>query len=239
MAQKIVDIPGIGEVILSKRRGAKNLRLTIQPNGRIRVGLPAWAPYSTAVKFALNRSDWINQNLKKNRLALLQNGDLIGKSYRLKFVSGTVGGPAVRTRLGSNTITVTTHLEFSDSSVQAAAIKACERALKKEAKELLGRRLDEIARQYGFTYKGLRIKRLTSRWGSCSQDGLITLNYFLVQLPWHLIDYVIVHELTHTQHHNHSPNFWKQFEGVLPNVKQLRKEIKLYHPVLLPNGQEA
>jgi predicted metal-dependent hydrolase len=239
MAQKIVDIPGIGEVILSKRRGAKNLRLTIQPNGQVRVGLPAWAPYSTAIKFALNRTEWINLNLKQYQATALQNGDFIGKSYQLKFASGVLAVPAIKTRLGPNTITVTSHLDSSDLSVQASAAKACERALKKEAGELLGRRLAEVAEQYDFRYKDLRIKRLTSRWGSCSPDGRITLNYFLVQLPWHLIDYVIVHELTHTQHHNHSSNFWKHFEGVLPNVKQLRKEIKLYHPVLLPNGQES
>src|SRR5438270_11361564 len=120
MAQKIVDIPGIGEVILSKRRGAKNLRLTIQPNGRIRVGLPAWAPYSTAIKFALNRADWINLNSKHYQTTALQSGDLIGKSYRLEFVSGVLTVPAIKTRLGPSTITVTSYLDISDSLVQAS-----------------------------------------------------------------------------------------------------------------------
>ncbi len=233
MSQKTIDIPGIGEVVLAKRRGSRSLRLTIQPDGRVRVGMPYWAPYSMAIKFALSKSDWINRHAQKQRY-LLTHGSRIGKSYRLEFVARPVSARVASTRLGSGTIRVASHLDLNSAEIQAAAAKACERALKKEAQDLLSRRLERLAAQNGFKYRGLRIKRLTSRWGSCSADDVITLNYFLTQLPWNLIDYVILHELVHTRQRSHSPSFWAQLEAVLPGAKQLRREIRRYRPVLLP-----
>jgi predicted metal-dependent hydrolase len=231
MSQKIVDLPGIGPVILAKRRGAKNMRLTILPDGRVRVSLPPWVPYSAGMSFASMRSAWIRQHTSKLPLSVLTDGQRIGKSYRLKFVKQ----PAAPTqaRLGINSITITSSLELGHASVQTKAKAAAERALKKEAQRLLGSRLDDLAKKNGFNYNQFKVKRLKSRWGSCSSKGDITLNYFLVQLPWDLIDYVIIHELAHTVHHDHSKHFWQLMEKVLPNAKVLRKQIKTYRPIIL------
>jgi predicted metal-dependent hydrolase len=234
MSQKIVDIPGVGYVLLAKRRGTRSLRLSVQPNGTVRVGMPAWAPYSAGIKFALTRRDWIAHHQKDYRPIILKHGHRIGKSHRLQFVAAPSAAQVI-TRLRSNTITITSSLEPIDIVVQSRAVKACERALKKEAETLLPDRLSQIAQQYGFTYKKAHIKRLMSRWGSCSNSGLITLNYYLIQLPWHLIDYVLLHELVHTQHMSHGPEFWELFERHAPNAKALRKEIKQYRPILMPS----
>lgn len=233
MSQKIVELPDVGEVILSKRRGAKNLRLTIQPGGKVKVGMPAWAPYSAGINFALGRKEWILENLKEHTAKTLADGHRIGKSYRLS-ISFEPAAKQTSARVGANVIRVRSHLAPSSADVQTKAAKACERALRIEAANLLNSRVKELSGRHGFEYKDLRIKRLVSRWGSCSQDGLITLNYFLVQLPWHLIDYVILHELVHTKHLNHSPEFWSEFERIFPRAKVLRKEINGYRPVLLP-----
>lgn len=233
MAQKTVNLPGIGDVVLAKRRGTKNLRLSIKPDGRIRIGLPVWAPYSAGIRFALDRSDWIRQNLGSQQSLMLKHGHRIGKSYRLCFVSVS-SGTRTGSRLGQNSITVASHLPVENPIVQRKAAQACERALKKEAQALLSQRLDQIAKDKNLKYKDIRIKRLISRWGSCSNEGSITLSYFLIQLPWYLIDYVLIHELVHTKHHNHGRDFWATFEKLLPEAKKLRKEIKLYRPVLAP-----
>jgi predicted metal-dependent hydrolase len=135
-------------------------------------------------------------------------------------------------------ITVISPLQPTDLIVQKAARKACERALKKEAEVLLGRRLQEISGRQALIYKNLKVKRLKTRWGSCSQDGIITLNYYLIQLPWELIDYVIVHELAHTRHLNHSRDFWNLVESIIPRAKERRKIIRNYRPVLLPEQED-
>lgn len=231
MSQKTVEIPDIGPVILAKRRGAKNMRLTILPNGRLRVSMPVWVPYSAGVAFAAARREWIAQHSAQPSSTVLKDGQRIGKSYRLKFVSRPAG--VTQARLGINSITITSSLEPQHADVQAKAKSAAERALKKEAELLLGARLKQLAARYGFKYRALKVKRLSSRWGSCSSRGEITLNYFLVQLPWHLIDYVLVHELAHTVHHNHSHRFWQTVENILPDFKSLRREIKTYRPIIL------
>jgi predicted metal-dependent hydrolase len=230
MSQKTIDIPDLGPVILAKRRGAKNLRLTILPDGRVRVSMPTWVPYSAGISFAKARAKWIQKHISSVPDILLKDGQRIGKSYRLNFKLGLSG---TQSRLGINSITITSALLPTHAEVQTKAKAAAERALKKEAGILLENRLRQIARDNDFTYRRFSVKRLTSRWGSCSSKGDITLNFFLVQLPWHLIDYVIVHELAHTIQHNHSQAFWKQVENVLPNYKDLKKQIKAYRPMIL------
>jgi predicted metal-dependent hydrolase len=233
MAQKTVVLPDIGEVILVKRRGTKNLRLTIQPNGKVRVGLPFWAPYSAAIHFANQRSEWIRQNSPDQFYNFLEHGQNIGKSFILQFIPAQENN-IIKTRLRENLIIVSGQEKFSSAPMQKKATQACERALKKEAQVLLAPRLNEISTQHKLPYKQIKIKRMLSRWGSCSQDGTVTLNYFLVQLPWPLIDYVLVHELAHTKHLNHSRDFWNYVESILPNAKTLRKEIKAFRPILMP-----
>jgi predicted metal-dependent hydrolase len=232
MSQKKIDLPEIGPVILAKRRGAKNIRLTILPDGRVRVSMPMWVPYSAGISFAQTRTEWIKRYTQGATSSLLRDGQRIGKSYRMKFIAGN-NKSLPQARLGINSITITSILPHYHADVQTKAKAAAERALKKEANLLLGARLQELGSKHGFKYRKFKVKRLSSRWGSCSSAGDITLNYFLIQLPWPLIDYVIIHELVHTVHHNHSRQFWKEFESILPDAKILRRQIKDYRPIIL------
>ncbi len=234
MAQKTVDIPGIGEVVLSKRRGARNMRLSVNGAGKVRVGMPTWTPYSAGIVFAKKRADWIQKQLSTHFDDLLNEGDLIGKAHRLHFIVD----PNVKTlsaKIGMSEIIVTSAYAFSNQTVQAKALQTCEKALKTEAEHLLPQRLELLASRHNYTYKQVGVRKLISRWGSCSSTKVITLSYYLVQLPWELIDYVLLHELTHTKHLNHGKGFWDDFEKALPNAKALRKEIKLYKPKVKPS----
>jgi|SRR5579884_1802851 len=229
MAQKYVELPGIGRVLLAKRRGSHSLRLTIRSDGVVRVGLPAWAPYAAGVKFALDRKEWINSHLVKISKPQLTNGQRIGKSFRLEFRQD-LSKKTVVTKVTANQVTIASPYPVSHPITQTAAVKASERALKKDAEKLLAIRLRQLAQKHGYSYKSLKIKKLRSRWGSCSSIGEITLNLYLIQLPWRLIDYVILHELVHTKHMNHSQSFWDNLEGALPLAKSLRREIHNFRP---------
>ena len=116
--------------------------------------------------------------------------------------------------------------------MQKAAHDACIKALRKQAEQLLPGRLSNLADRHGFAYGSVQIKHLKSRWGSCDHERNITLNLFLMQLPWELIDYVLLHELTHTQIMRHGPDFWNAMRRVLPNLQAIRKQMRLHHPVL-------
>ena len=85
-------------------------------------------------------------------------------------------------------------------------------------KKIIGR-LNELARQHGFTYNKVSIRNQRTRWGSCSGKRNISLNMKLVALPQELSDYVILHELVHTRIHNHSQKFWKELDKYVENGK--------------------
>ncbi|HET7528878.1 MAG TPA: SprT family zinc-dependent metalloprotease [Candidatus Saccharimonadales bacterium] len=233
MAQKVVDIQGIGTITLAKRKGARNLRITIRPDGSVRVGMPSWTPYEAGIRFAKSRAEWIERHRPKNTQPLLSDGSRVGKSYRLEFCSVPhLASP--RVKVANNRIIVSAGSNASAEAVQKAALRGSEKALRKDAEKLLGVRLDELAAECGYRYRNLSIKKLKSRWGSCSSNQSICLNFYLIQLPWRLIDYVIIHELVHTRHMNHSKAFWDEVGRLIPEVKQRRAEIKRFRPLLIP-----
>jgi predicted metal-dependent hydrolase len=233
MPQRRVNIPEIGEVVLAKRRGARNLRLSITAKGEVRVSMPSWSPYAAGVSFARSRANWINKHLQDYSPINLRDGMLIGKAHRLHFVS--VKGQVIKTKVAASMIEIRCGLPFDDPQVQAKAATAAERALKAEAEHLLPQRLRALAHQHGYSYKDVRIRKLISRWGSCSNDKTISLSYYLMQLPWPLIDYVLVHELIHTRHLNHGPDFWAAFEAAIPGAKNRRKQLRSHKPRLEPH----
>jgi len=82
--------------------------------------------------------------------------------------------------------------------------------------------------------KALKVsyKKAKRQWGSCSYKNAISLNIYLIMLPPKVIDYIIVHELAHIVHKNHSKEFWSLVEKFLPNYKSLKKELKIYSSFL-------
>lgn len=234
MAFKTVDIEGIGQIRLRKYRKSRSLRISIDANGLISVSLPTWLPYASAIAFAKQKQDWIASHLKRNATSPLLHGQQIGKTYRLEFIPKN-GQSTIAARVGRATITVhhpvTTDPLSKDAQLHAR--NAVLRALRKEAESILPDRLHEMAGVLGYEYSSVSIKRLKSRWGSCSSSNHIILNMFLVQLPWELIDYVILHELNHTVHPHHQRDFWTGMTQHMPDAKIRRKRLKEYRPAII------
>ena len=233
MAFKEFQLGELGNVTIYKRRGTGSLHLSIRPNGEVRVTIPAWAPYSSGIAFAKSRSGWIAKHQAPNAIPL-KEGQAIGKAHRLRFIASTHANK-IATRIQQTEVQVThpASMPSTDLAVQKAATQASLRALRTQAKVLLPIRLKELAAQHDFRYKSVSIKQLKTRWGSCDQDTNITLNFFLLQLPWQLIDYVLLHELTHTEVLRHGPPFWKAMARVQPNLPALRKAIRAHRPIIL------
>jgi len=99
---------------------------------------------------------------------------------------------------------------------------------KAKTKTVLINRLKYLARKYGFTYNRVFIRNQKTRWGSCSSKNNISLNMKLVRLPDDLIDYVILHELTHTIRRNHSKAFWKELDTLVGSGKQISSRLRSY-----------
>ena len=104
---------------------------------------------------------------------------------------------------------------------------------RQEARQKIVKRLEELAQEYDFKYNRVSIRNQKTRWGSCSVKNNISLNMKLVRLPEHLFDYVIIHELVHTKHKNHSKRFWATMDKILGDAKALRTELNQHRLELL------
>jgi predicted metal-dependent hydrolase len=232
MAYRKFEIEDIGPVKIYKKKGVRNVRLSINHDGDIRVSLPFWAPYKLGIEFVNARKEWI---IDKTTAPLeLRNGMRIGKTHTLHLIPA-ISGTRISTRVTTTKITVRipAGTAINDELAQKAIKNACIRALKKQAQQLLPYRLDTLANRHGFTYTGISIKRLKSRWGSCSDKKEIVINCYLMQLPWDLIDYVLIHELMHTRIMAHGPPFWSELERYVPDLKEKRRNIKQHRPSLM------
>lgn len=230
MASKTVELQGIGPITLYKRKGARHIRLSIGANGKVRVSLPFWAPYTAGIAFAQQKSDWLRQQAKPKTVLL--HGTPIGKSHTITFEHSDQLRVTTRVTQEVIKVKVPLRINMSDDAVQTAAQRACVRALKQEAETLLPSRLRQLADTHGFDFRSVEVKRLKSRWGSCNSQHEIVLNCFLMQLPWHLIDYVLLHELVHTRIMAHGPRFWSCLSQYTTHLAATRKEIRSYQPVL-------
>lgn len=233
MSQKQIQLEEVGTITVVKRRGGRNIRLSVLPDGGIRVSLPTWAPYRAATDFVRQKRDWIAKH-RVVQAKPLRPGQRIGKAHRIVFEQ-SLSAKNATARLKDQVIIVRVpaDLSINSESVQAAAHKASLRALRAEAEQLLPRRLREIADSYGYRFASVSVRQLKTRWGSCSAQKDITLNYYLMQLPWPLIDYVLIHELVHTKHLNHSAAFWAAMESHIPGAKKMRTQLRQYRPWLL------
>lgn len=234
MASKQFTLESIGEVTIYKRKGVRRINLRIQ-GGLIKVTQPAWLPYATGVHFAQAQKDWIATQREQQAGVVIKNGQTIGKRHTLYFADALKLGSKV-----NDSQIIVTHpkgIETTTDEVQRAARQAIKKALKQEAEQLLPGRLELMAETYNFTYKEVRVRSMHTRWGSCTNKGTISLNIYLMMLPWELIDYVLLHELTHTKHLHHGEAFWSALEAAMPDMKRRKTELKKLQASIMPLQQ--
>ena len=120
-------------------------------------------------------------------------------------------------------------LPINDPTTQRAR-DAQKKLLAKKARDYLPYRLDFWAQKYGYHYENLRLSHANTRWGSRSSTGTISLNIGLMKLPEPLIEYVIIHELAHINHMDHSAEFWAEVGEHDPYYKKHRQALRNYNP---------
>lgn len=238
MAVKTFEVAEFGKVHITKRRGAKNVRLSIAAGGEIRVTIPAWTSYALGLEYIESQAAWLRTHAPAPRQPLIY-GQRVGKTHRLVFSTGAVDKASSRINDDEVRVVRPHGMAVTHPDVQETARKACIRALRSEAEAILPKRLREIADAHGFTYSSVQIKQLRGRWGSCDAHKSIVFNLYLMQLPWKLIDYVILHELVHTKFLHHGADFWNEFLRCEKHAKDYRKYIKHFKPVLMSGEARA
>lgn len=150
--------------------------------------------------------------------------------FRLCICPGSLPHFSVREKDEEMYIYCPPNTDFSSDTVQKLLRSAIVRALKKRASSCLPPLLSVWSSRYHLPYKKVRITGACSRWGSCSSAGTISLSCYLMLIPSHLMDYVILHELAHTKEMNHGPRFWELLNELTDGCAlQLRTELRKYH----------
>ena len=149
--------------------------------------------------------------------------------FKLSLVTGVRDRFLAHSELGEMRIVCTPTADFTDDKLQEWLHKVIEEALRRNAKIILPPRLYMLSERYNLPYKSVKINSSRGRWGSCSARKTINLSYFLVLLPPHLMDYVLLHELCHTREMNHGDRFWALLDSLTDGkALALRDELKNY-----------
>ena len=98
--------------------------------------------------------------------------------------------------------------------------------LVQKALQVLPEKVEHYARIIGVTYGRITIRNQKTRWGSCSSKGNLNFNCLLMLAPSEVLDYVVVHELCHRKEMNHSSDFWKEVEYIMPDYQERRARLK-------------
>jgi predicted metal-dependent hydrolase len=199
------------------------------------VRAPYWVSRRAVEDALLDRADWIVCKLQESSLRLRERAQraLVWQDgMRLPYLGGSLhvrcepalarGAPAwleteqapvLRLRLGAD-------------ATPAQLQQAVRAALQAQARNLFAERLTHFAPLLGVRWSRLMLSQARTRWGSANSSGVIRLNWRLVHLPLAVIDYVVVHELSHLREMNHSPKFWAIVASVLPDYKERQRALK-------------
>jgi predicted metal-dependent hydrolase len=220
-----------GEITLRRSAKASHVRIRIAPDGRLRASLPLYAPVFLVKRLVKTSRAQLRALIAEHQSGdSYDNGDQIGKSHTL--IIRPVTSSAINVTHSGQQITVMLPdgKTLNDPDVARAVRKKIGEALRIEAKHYLPKRLAFLADKHGFDYDKVRFSHASGRWGSCSSNGTISLNIALMKLPFELIDYVLVHELSHTVHMNHSETFWELVGLHDPDYKSHRRALKAETP---------
>lgn len=211
----------VDKIIRSKR---KTLSLQVLDDGSLLIKAPKRINDKEIYAFIERHKDWVEQRIglveKQKRLLnkIEPNGRtlLLGKNFTLQH-SSYVNKPVL---VGQKVM-----LNFQDKQI---ALEMLENWYRKIAKDNFEKRIYVFAQLMGLKFSKVKLSSATKRWGSCSSLGNINLNWRLIMAPQEIIDYVIVHELSHLKEMNHSQKFWNEVGKVLPDYKERRNWLKNY-----------
>lgn len=200
----------------------RKLKITVRPDLSVQVDAPEGFSEEEIEEAVRSKGRWLTKQLdeiaafhplpKPYRFVSGETLLYLGRQYRLRVVEVEPEPAKLRGRYLETLV--------DDRSNTEAVREALLAWYRRRAEDVFARSFDrciEIAERHGADRPGFSIRRMKTRWGSCTRDGRMTLNLYLVQAPVHCIDYVVMHELCHTVEHNHSKAFYRLMTRCMPD----------------------
>ncbi|MCX6257729.1 MAG: SprT family zinc-dependent metalloprotease [Bacteroidia bacterium] len=231
---KEIVLDGVGKVLMVKKSGIRRISISIKPFTGIKVTLPLNSGFSQAEKFVLSKKEWIRKNLEKtsrteNDLTVFDHSvEFTTFEHRLEIHPSSNDKLTARISPGKIEVFYPFGMDVRDPRVQNIIRAGIEKAWRMEAAKFIPAKVKELAALHGFRFQGISIKNAKTRWGSCSTQNNLNFSLHLMRLPEQLRDYIILHELCHTVHKNHSAKFWHLLDNVSGDARGLDKAMKDY-----------
>ncbi len=226
------------QVQIQRKMRRKSLSIYLSPQKPIIVRTGLMTPKKIIYEFLLSKKDWILKNLEKfkeldekfpqRRLLEKEIFPFLGKDLNLK-VSITPNKKLFMSRTDTN---ILLHVPMNEWSALSRAQDYSEhhevlrQFYKRESITHLTERVQILSKEMNLMPSKLSFREPKGRWGSCSSKGSINLNWRLILFKPEVVDYVIIHELCHLQHLNHSNAFWSLVEKHCPDYQDSEKELK-------------
>lgn len=221
-------------VVYARHPRAKRYRLLFRRDGTARCTIPRRGTLAEARRFVAENDVWLAQRLRSH---------LVGPRAPQPLRPGGThffGGEAVPLLVptapdGEPTLARLCEVEFKLDLAEADLRPQVEIALRKYAARTLPAFTMAFATQHGFAadIRRVSVRAQRTRWGSCSRRGVISLNWRLVQTPAFVRDYVILHELAHLRHLNHSARFWAEVARLCPDYEAAETWLKQHGKLVL------
>lgn len=219
---KTLEIKDIS-VSLQIRKGQRYLRARIGSDGQPVISAPSRYPLHLIKKFAEDKYDWIVEHsfdteLIKDGTKLFSGHKILVSDESAQRNSIKVYEEVIMLKLTAPAIAAS-----SQQYIRAKIYSLYNQLLRSYLED----RLDYYTEETGLEYGSLEVKHLRSKWGYCDRHKNLTFSSYLMSCEDDLIDYVVLHELVHTKHMNHSSDFWETVEHYMPDYKRRRKELKM------------
>lgn len=234
--QKVIAYPDFGPVTFKKNRNAKHISIRIKPGPLVYVTLPYRASVKEGQNVLLQKKAWVIEKmyeLKETETIYRIGNEVPFKYHRLNIKAAPVSKVNVKTVEKEVTITYPENFPVEDPDIQEAIKTVIKEIWRSEAKTYLPQRLSWLAHSFGFMFQNVTIRDARTRWGSCTGLKNISLSLYIMRLPDHLIDYVLLHELCHTVVPNHGKDFYDLMNKVTKSrTTEYQKEMRAYKPWL-------
>jgi len=215
----------ITEVIRTSRTKSATIKVE---DGIVSVVVPKQLTGDRIERLLSDKQDWIKNKIRHDREALpttqkqFVSGEAfsyLGRNYRLKINHGGY----VPVKLVHGRLVTTMPEGFNHYMVRNTLV----RWYRRHAEIKFNEKVKRYSEVIGVKPVSVAIKDFKSRWGSCSAEGKIEFNWKVIIAPNRVVDYVVVHELSHLKQHDHSPLFWQEVERVLPDYRDLKEWLKV------------
>lgn len=230
--KQIISDKDFGKIHFVVRRSARNITMRVKEDG-LHVTTPPYRSITAlleAIAPFRERLRNVCSEVKPKPFDL--NFSIEAECFRLKLETSPLKNFTVSMRDETVVIACPAHADFTTDRVQTLVKNAVMRAMRQKAEEYLPPLVQYWSSLFDLPYNKVTISKARSRWGSCSSKRDISLSFYLMLLPAHLMDYVILHELAHTREMNHGPKFWELLNQLTDGkALALRKELRMHRPV--------